>query len=212
MERSHWLAVDSPAEAVRALCVLFAGFREAVLGHTGPGYRVLVGEGPMTDVRTADTLALSAGSANVIRLAPVLHGNKSGLGSILLGAVLFVVAPYAAAALFEAGFVSSAIAVATYGTKVATAMILGGAMQMLSPQRAQSGSPAARETSYIFNGAVNVSSPGGPVPLLIGRVITGSVQVSAGLSSDDITLAAPALPASPVRPADELLLDDYGRE
>lgn len=207
--RSHWLAVESPAEAVRALCVLFEGFRDALLGHQGPGYRVLVGEGPRVDVRNEETLALSAGSAGLIRIAPVIHGNKrSGVLGIIAGVALLVVAPYAAGALFGTGTAigtTAALFVAANYTALAGALIAGGVVQLLSPQRRGSGNQADRETSYQFNGPVNVASPGGPVPLIIGRMIVGSVVVSSGLSTDEYTPPASTLPTSPARPPDEPL-------
>lgn len=186
--RSHWLAVKSPAEAVHALCMLFDGFREAVLGHKGPGYRVLVGEGARTDVRDERTLTLAAGAQSVIRIAPVIHGNKRGWGQVVVGAVLV-----AAGAYFNQPWL----------VKIGAGLILGGAVQLLSPQRNRSGSQADKETSYAFNGPVNVTSPGGPVPLIIGRMIVGSVVVSSGLSTDEYQPAATSLPASPTLPADE---------
>lgn len=191
--RSHWLAVDSPAEAVRALCTLFKGFREALSGHKGPGYRLLVGEGPVADWRDPQTLGLSAGSATTIRLVPVLHGAKrQGWGQIIVGALLV------AASFMMYGADGGALATAGYG------MIIGGAVALLSPQRTGTGSSAKEEVrSQSINGPVNVTSAGGPVPLIIGRVLVGSVTISAGLSTDDFTPPATSLPAEPDRPADE---------
>ena len=37
------LAVESPAEAIRALCTVIDGFRAHMLKYSEPGYRVLVG-------------------------------------------------------------------------------------------------------------------------------------------------------------------------
>lgn len=209
--RSHWLAVDSPAEAVRALCALLEGFRDAIAGHAGPGYRVIVGEGPRVDHRGDATLALRAAPGRVIRLVPVLHGNKRGWGMVVAGLLTAVFAPYLAGYLFSTGTAlgtTAALAVAGSYATVATTLVLGGVVQLLSPQRQGSGSGAQREASYIFNGPVNVTSPGGPVPLIIGRMIVGSVAVSAGLSTDDIaTPPAPTEPAPP-RPADEPLVPE----
>jgi len=202
--RSHWLAVDSPAEAVRALSVLFDGFRAAVLGHKGPGYRVIVGEGSRADHRDADTLTLRSSPGRVIRIAPVLHGRKSGWGTLIAGVVLYLAAPYLAAA-YEYAVAGAAINTYAYAAAftslqaVGVAMALGGAVQLLSPQRVGPGSPAERETSYLFDGPVNVDSPGGPVPLIIGRTFCGSVKISSGIGTDDI-----AVPAPPTDPAPQL--------
>lgn len=207
--RSHWLAVDSPAEAVQALCCLFDGFRQAVLGHTGPGYRVMVGEGTKTDARTEETLTVSAGSARVIRIAPVIHGNKKGgLGMILAGIALMVVAPYLGSVVGAAlgGTAGLVVGSAVIGASVAIgkAMILGGVVQLLSPQRKGSGNQD-KESSYNFAGPVNVSEPGGPVPVIIGRMMVGSLVVSAGISTDEYSAPPGSNPANPARPPDEAL-------
>jgi predicted phage tail protein len=190
--RSHWLAVQSPAEAIRALCALFKGFREALQGHKGPGYRVWVGEGRQVDARSAETLGISASPLRPIRIAPVIHGGKrAGVLQIIVAVVLIVVGAWTGnGALVQAGVM----------------MLLGGVVALLSPQRTKDG--ADNQTSYIFNGPVNVTTPGAPVPLLIGRVLTGSVVASAGISTDDISPPPVAPPPSPDLPPDQPL-DPY---
>lgn len=208
--RSHWLAVESPAEAVGALCALFPGFREAVLGHQGPGYRVLVGEGAAAHARDEGTLTLGAGASTVIRICPVIHGNKRGIGMIIAGIALMIVAPYLAAAVFSAaggvggGMIAAQLTNMVFAgaTMLGKSLILGGVMQLVSPQRKTAGGPSNQETSYQFNGPQQVNSPGGPVPLIIGRMIIGAVVVSAGLSTDEYT-PVNTIPAAPTRPSDE---------
>lgn len=196
--RSHWLAVDSPAEAVRALCVLFKGFKEALLGHKGPGYRVTVGEGAAADDRTADTLTLGAALGAPVRIVPVLRGAKrQGSGQVIWGYILYAV-----------GLVVYAYTNGTGGQPfiaAGQAMMIGGAIQMLSPQRRASGSEAEKEISRVIGGAVNVNSTGGPVPLIIGRMLVGSVTVSAGLATDRIAVVQPAPPPAPELPIEEPL-------
>lgn len=204
--RSHWLAVESPAEAVRALCALFDGFRQAVLGHKGPGYRVLVGEGSGTDARDEQSLQVSARPGQCIRIAPVIHGNKRGIGMIIAGIALIIAAPY----LFA--YIGSAVGSGTVGAMVwqgslalGKALVLGGIVQLLSPQRTGSGSQAKQETSYAFNGPTNVTAEGGPVPVIIGRMMVGSTTISAGLSTDDYTPPASSAPSSPALAVGEVI-------
>ena len=46
--------------------------------------------------------------------------------------------------------------------------------------------------SFSFSGIVNVAQQGLPVPVCYGRVITGSVVISAGLNSEQlITTSSP---------------------
>lgn len=223
--RSHWLAVDSPAEAMRALCAIFKGFRQAVLGagpSARPGlvYRVLVGEGERTHARDAESLELRAGSATVIRIAPVIHGRKrGGLLQVVVGAALLIAAPYAAAALFSAlgGVAGGALAATAASLTLAgmsaigKAMVLGGIIQLVSPQRQQSGRSTKEDGSYTFGSAANITEPGGPVPLVIGRMIVTSTEVSSGISTDEFTPSGTALPPSPSRPGNEMdsIHDDY---
>lgn len=187
--RSHWLAVNSPTEALRALGVLFKGFSEAIQSHSGPGYRVLVGDGSKAHARDENSLSMGAGSAAVIRIAPVIHGRKrGGVLQTIIGIVIIVAGIY----MYNPQMILQGALLA-----------LGGVIQMLSKQPGGSGSKAGLELSKSIGGPVNVLSEGGPVPLIIGRMIVGSVVVSAGLATDDYTPPATTPPAAPTLPGDE---------
>lgn len=190
--RVHQLAVDSAAEALQALRVLCKGFEEAVRSFAGPGYRVRVGEGEAALWRDEATMALPVGSARRIDIVPVIHGRKrQGWGQIIIGAIIVIAASYG------------------YGNettmRIGIAMMIGGAIALLTPIPKGSGSKAGQELSRSISGPVNVISSGGPVPLIIGRMLVGSVTISAGLSTDavpilTVTGGAPALP--PEEPRD----------
>jgi predicted phage tail protein len=161
-----------------------------------------VGDAP----RSADELQLGFGPAQAVRIVPVVSGSKSGLKMLLTGILLFYGAPFLAGSL-GAGTALGA-SVATYGAKIGSAMMLGGVIQLLSPQR-KMGTEARTENapSYAFSGAVNTTQQGYPVPLVFGRVVTGGAAISAGLSADELAPAAaptPA-PAPPARPAEQPL-------
>lgn len=66
-------------------------------------------------------------------------------------------------------------------------MAIGGVFQMLAPTQ-QGLSTADRPengASYNFNGPVNTTAQGNPVPLGYGKKIVGSAVVSAGIYSED---------------------------
>lgn len=115
--------------------------------------------------------------------------KRAGVGQTILGAVLVVV-----------GYVLSAYGYRAAGAPIAKmgwAMVAGGVVQMLSPQRRMSPAEAARnEPSYgMDGGALNEVDAGTPVPLAYGRIVAGSVQASAGLSTDELILySAASLP------------------
>lgn len=175
--RIHHLAVETTAEAVRALCVVIEGFERYVLQHSAPGYRVWAGRANLG----ADDLAQPVGTREVIRIVPVVEGAKRrGLGQTIVGAVLIV-----------AGMVMTAYGVpgGAQVTQAGIAMVIGGVIQMLSPQRGADGTEQDKNgPSYSFNGAVNVDAEGGCVPVLYGEMIVGSVVISGGIRTADIAV------------------------
>lgn len=182
--RAHRLAVSSTAEAVRALCVLLPGFEKALADSESRGvtYACFIGKRNIG----SDELRLPCGG-DAIRIAPVPAGAKNGgLFQVVLGAVLIVAAIYFPP---SAGLIS----LAEGGTALSTmmsmgvAMAMGGIMQMISPQQRGLSAKDTPENgaSYNFNGAVNTSAQGNPVPVLYGRMIVGSSVISAGIYAED---------------------------
>lgn len=184
--RVHRLAVASCAEAVQALCVLLPGFERELMTSKdrGVGYACFLGKRNLKEDRLTDP----AGHED-IRIAPIVQGAKrGGLFSIVLGAALFFAAPYlvnpaTAALLGEGGAMAMAGSIASMGKL----MMFSGVVQALSPQ--QKGLSTAdgpdNGASYNYNGPVNTSAQGNPVPLPYGELIVGSATASAGIYSED---------------------------
>ncbi|NHN67455.1 tail assembly protein [Pseudomonas fluorescens] len=146
----------------------FPGFERHMMESSGKGVRYAVFNGK-ENIGEED-LKKPTGR-EVVRIVPVLTGSKrAGALQTIIGAVLIVV-----------GLVYSPL------LPVGIAMVAGGVMQMLSPQAKGLGtqdSPNNRP-SYSFNGPVNTSVQGNPVPLLYGRMTVGSAVISAGIYSED---------------------------
>lgn len=171
--RKHLLDVKSPAEAIRALCANFKDFAGFVSTsqERNVGYRVInVGESI-----NADQLHHPAG--RTITIAPVIAGaGGGGLVNIILGGTLI-----AASILLPPGPWTQPL------FTIGAAMALGGAAQLLSPvPKVDANSGEEIKQSYVFNGAVNTSSQGQPVPFGYGRMIVGSAVISAGIVVEDI--------------------------
>lgn len=192
------LDVSTAPEAVRALSVQLQGFREFVADHS---FRVVRGDLAIGFELGEDDLSFRLGRAD-LHIVPVLAGSgRNGVGKIILGAVIIAAAFYFAPAVVGAlgptqGLGTAAFTVAgsavTYGNiaMVGAAIALGGISQALSPQP-KVGDYSGRESpderpSFLFNGAVNTSEQGGPVPLIYGRFRVGSQVVSAGLEVEQI--------------------------
>lgn len=178
--RKHLLDVKSPAEAVRALCANFKDFAAFVSASSdrNVGYRVL---NKRDDVGEDE---LHNPASQRITIAPVIAGAGGSVGKILLGAALiaasFFVPGLAAVTLF------GTTTLATVAFSVGVSLALGGVAQMLAPQPKFEGPQEEQQPSYVFNGAVNTSAQGQPVPVGYGRMIVGSAVISAGVSVEDI--------------------------
>jgi predicted phage tail protein len=180
--RRHKMVVTSAAEAVRALSANFPTFERELVssGERGVGYKVLVGR----DELNLGRLHEPSGQQR-ITIAPVISGaGGNGLGQIILGAALIAVAWWNPMGWAAAGsFLSQATLYS-----VGTSMILGGVAQMIAPTP-KSTDPSERpenKPSYAFNGAVNTTAQGQPVPVGYGRLIVGSAVISAGIDVDEV--------------------------
>lgn len=168
--RTHKFAVSSAAEAIRAMCSQFDGFREAI-NKVNVAIRIgsrTVNESDVRSGRLADPVG-----ADDIRIAPVPVGSgRNGVLQTILGIVVTVVGVYTGnPALIGAG----------------AGMIVGGVVQLLTPTPSLDGnrdSPNNRP-SYNFNGPVNSSAQGNPVPILYGRMMVGSYVVSGGIYNEE---------------------------
>ncbi|MDZ2792346.1 hypothetical protein M2A80_24220, partial [Klebsiella pneumoniae] len=119
-------------------------------------------------------------TGEVIRIVPVVIGSKkAGFLQTILGAVIVAVGAIATFGFGQA-----------WGVNVMMgggAMMLGGVVQMLSPQPAGLArkESADNKASYAFGGVTNTASQGYPVPLLYGKRRIGGAIISAGIYVED---------------------------
>lgn len=183
--RVHRLAVANTAEAIRALCVVLPGFEQALASSEERGirYACFLGKRNIGE----DEIRVPPGD-DVIRIAPILAGAKQGgLFQTLLGAALIVAAFYFPPAAGLATLGTPGAIVAPMMLSMGVSMALGGVSQMLSPQQRGLSAKDGPDNgaSYNFNGPVNTSAQGNPVPVLYGRMIVGSAVISAGIYAED---------------------------
>ncbi len=177
--------VDTPAQAIKALCVNFPGLERWLIDseQTGMGFRVTVGKERITPEDTS-VAVLPWSERDVFSIAPVLAGAGQGVGQIFLGIGLVALAFAGGAGLFGAAFAKNLGLFAALKTVGAT-LALGGVANLLSPQPTISmlerGKEAARLESFSFSGIVNTSQQGMPVPIVYGRAFVGSAVLSSGL-------------------------------
>lgn len=203
---------DTPAQALKALCVNFPGLEKWLLDSEQDGvrYRVTIGKEKITE-QNAVLIAAPFSEREVFSITPIIAGAGGGAGQIFAGIGLVALAILAApigggflglgagafgstAAGAVSGFTLGAAASTAIGT-VGLAIALGGVAQALSPAAVSSsaamnpterGRDAAKFESFTFSGIVNTAKQGLPVPIAYGRLFIGSAVLSSGLDVDQL--------------------------
>lgn len=179
--RVHKMAVQTSAEAVKALCVNFDGLEEYLINAKKNGMTFAVFRGKR-NIGIDDFKELSGTSD--IRIAPIMEGSKkAGIFQTILGAVMVVVG--VVLSVYTAGTMSA------FGASLAAGgvgMMAGGISQMLSPQPRglQGREDPDNKPSYAFGGSVNTLAMGNPVAVLYGEREIGGAIISAGIVAEDI--------------------------
>ena len=178
--RAHDRLIRTTAEAINALSKTICGFEQYLNTSKNRGLTYAVFKGKRNIGK--DDLCFPV-TGEVIRIIPVVIGSKkAGLLQTVLGAVLVVVG---VAVGYLSGGTLSAVG---YGAaKLGAAMMLGGVVQMLSPQPSglASKQSADNQASYAFGGITNTAAQGYPVSLLYGRRRIGGAIISAGIFVED---------------------------
>jgi predicted phage tail protein len=177
--REWELEADSVPEALRIIDAnkpgVFNWIRDSL--NNFPYYKVVC---EYTDGRKedldSDTLWATR-KPESIYIVPVIEGASAGT-RFVIGAILAVVG-YGTS--WFSGPVGAAIG------NIGVALMLGSVIEALSPKPTQS-DPSARKdkTSYYFDGPVNTSVQGVPVPLIYGKIRAGSHAISASLTIDQL--------------------------
>lgn len=179
--RVHKLAVQTSAEAVKALCINFDGLEQYLYDAKKNGMTFAVFRGKR-NIGVQDFQELAGDSD--IRIAPVMEGaKKAGMFQTILGAVMVV-----AGIIVSGGTAGWAAPVGGAMISAGIGMMAGGIYQMLSPQPKglQGRDDPDNKPSYAFGGSVNSLAMGNPVPVLYGEREIGGAIISAGIISEDI--------------------------
>ena len=177
----HHRLIRTTAESINALTKTINGFEKYLNTSRMRGLTYAVFRGRKNIGK--DDLGFPV-TGEVIRIVPVVIGSKkAGLLQTILGAVLVVVGALGAT-------IGQAWGGAAWGPaamKIGAAMMLGGVVQMLSPQPAglASKQDTDNRASYAFGGVTNTTAQGYPVPLLYGKRRIGGAIISAGIYVED---------------------------
>lgn len=186
--RVHQFDVADLPEMLRAMCSQVRGFKR------------YLSEGHMHGIRFAffngkhniglDEFDMTNGS-EVYRITAINEGSKrAGVLQIVIGAVALVAAFFTAGGSLVALGMSAAAAAATTTalTGLGLSMMLGGVVQLLTPQpkyNVGASSSTDNKPNYAFGAPVNTVAMGYPVPVLFGEREIGGAIISAGIFSSD---------------------------
>lgn len=180
--RVHKLAVQTSAEAVKALCINLDGLESYLMNAKKNGMTFAVFRGKR-NIGVQDFQELAGDSD--IRIAPIMGGaKKAGLFQTILGAVLVVVGVIG----LTVGQAWGGATWGSYALQAGIGLMAGGIYQMLSPQPKglQGRGDPDNKPSYAFGGSVNTLAMGNPVAVLYGEREIGGAIISAGIVAEDI--------------------------
>lgn len=169
--------VASAAEAVRFLVVNFPDLEEHM---SSQHYKVSIGKYDIDETE----LQHPVGQQD-IRIIPVIAG-AGAVGRIIAGVALIALSFVSLGGAPLLGAIGAKLAL-TIGASLA----LGGVAQLLTPvPQPLAGADGEKDPkkSYSFSGIQNTSRSGTPVPVVYGETLVGSVVVSVGIDTEQVTV------------------------
>jgi predicted phage tail protein len=194
------LEVASPAEAVRALIMLCPPLRDVFRKGR---WRVIVGSPHIRNGVGGEHLNMNMGgqALHIVPATAPRGDDIAEVGMIVVGVVLIAAVTFftwgAGTAPTVAGvsaFLGTSSYVGlSYGTiaLIGASLITSGIVGLLTPNPAAQGQATDQarpddRPSFFFNGVTNNTQQGGPVPLIFGTHLVGSIVISGSLNSEQI--------------------------
>ena len=174
--------INCTADAIRFLITNFEGL-EAHMANRH--YQVLVGEEDIDETELHNPIGQSD-----ISIVPVIMGAGGGLGKTLLGVALIgfsIASGGGFGALFKEG-----LELGFFGNlamNVGVGLTLMGVSEMLFPlpQPKDFSNEEDPRISFSFSGVQNTSRAGTSHPIVYGEIVTGSVVISAGIDTNQVS-------------------------
>ena len=127
-----------------------------------------------------------------LHFVPVISGS-GGIGKVLSGAALIglslATGGFGGAAIGTFGLGAGSIGVGSLAIGIGASLMISGVSGMLFPVPDPEKYESAEDPrlSFSFSGVQNTSRAGTPVPIVYGEIFTGSVVISAGIDTNQVT-------------------------
>ena len=176
--------INSTADAIKFLITNFEGLEAHMANRY---YKVLVDDYEIGEEDIHNPIGQSD-----ISIVPVIAGAGGGLGRTLLGVAMIGLAFTMPGANFSGlgfsaakGFSGFQAAIGNIGI----ALTLQGVSQMLFPlpQPQDFSNEEDQRISLSFSGVQNTSRAGTSHPIVYGEIVTGSVVISAGIDTNQVS-------------------------
>lgn len=172
-QREWMLDCNSPAEAIALIEANKPGIRNWIRQHLND-YKVCEVECENEDGQKeflTDETFQAKRECKAIRFLPIFTGagGNNGILQAIAGVAMIVVGALTSWTGIGAGLIGAGIG-----------MIIGAICTMLMSPSENDDDDG--ETNYYFNGAVNTTEQGNPVPLVFGRCRVGSAVISSEIS------------------------------
>ena len=186
----------------------FVGYKEldAVINSTADAVKFLISNFPKLEAHMADRyyqvlvddydideteLHNPIGQSD-ISIVPVISGAGGGLGKTLLGVAMIGLAFAMPGATFGMGGFSAAAGFSGFQAAVGNlgiALTLMGVSEMLFPlpKPQDFNNEEDPRISFSFSGVQNTSRAGTSHPIVYGEIVTGSVVISAGIDTNQVS-------------------------
>ena len=186
----------------------FVGHKEldAVINSTADAIRFLVSNFPKLEAHMADRYYkvlvddYEIGEEDIhnpigqsdISIVPVIAGAGGGVGKTLLGVAMIGLAFAMPGAVFSGAGFSAAAGFSGFQAAVGNlgiALTLMGVSEMLFPlpQPQDFSNEEDPRISFSFSGVQNTSRAGTSHPIVYGEIVTGSVVISAGIDTNQVS-------------------------
>jgi predicted phage tail protein len=166
---NYLLGTGDVREAMRAIDVNHPGFFRELANAKAKGLEFAV----YRNGRNVGEKELHLGNCRKIKIVPVICGSKrAGVLQTVIGAVLIV---------------GGLVLQQPWMVQMGAAALVGGVVQMISPQSQGLKTSAAPENTpgYAFGSAKNTTASGLPVPLCLGYRRWGGAIISCGIYAED---------------------------
>lgn len=182
--REWELDVKSPTEALRAINANTKGAVREYLSGEGAKKFYKVAIDKKKNFLTKDEVGAKTGSRDIY-IIPTINGSGDNSGVIMaIVGIALIWLTWGTGSSIVAGWGASPNAV-TAIQMVGFSMLLGGAMQLLTPTPKIGENSSDQQTSDLFQGNATAISQGNPVPLVYGRALVAPMPISFNITTVD---------------------------